>query len=76
MKKLGSDFSLGEGEEGGNEEGGREKETNSNLCSWSAGSDRTSSDFFFSPLVGLYVFFRVSEWLSVRRKRFPALGKV
>lgn len=47
MKKLGSDFSLGEGEEGGNEEGGREKETSSNLCSWSAGSDRTSSDFFF-----------------------------
>lgn len=75
MKKLGSDFSLGEGEEGGNEEGGREKETSSNLCSRSAGSDRTSSDFF-SPLVGLYVFFRVSEWLSVRRKRFPALGKV
>lgn len=31
---------------------------------------------FFFPLVGLYVFFRVSEWLSVRRKRFPALGKV
>lgn len=31
---------------------------------------------FFSPWLDYMCFFRVSEWLSVRRKRFPALGKV